>query len=100
MPFGVATNLLGVIVPSLIQDLFLSTYRILYTADTENVTDDKAIIVNGVNGVYNKRPVIYRANGHFDNVNFIADRKSVECDDDDEDDERSPVIAVQNGDIV
>ena len=77
---------------------FLFCYRILYqTADNET-SDDKAIIVNGMDGVYNKRPAVFKGNTNrnFDNVNF-EDHKNVEYDEDN-DDERSPVIT--NGDIV
>lgn len=86
---------------SLIQGLFYFACRILYqTADNET-TDDKAIIVNRMNGVYNKRPAVFKgnANSHFENINFDEDHKNVEYEEDDDDD-RSPIIAVQNGDIV
>lgn len=85
-------------VPSLIRGLFHFSCRIFYqTADNER-TDDKAVIVNGI---HNKRPAVFKgnANRHFDNINYDEDHKNVEYDEED-DDERSPVIAIQNGDIV
>lgn len=88
---------------SLIQVFFFFrfSFRILYqTADNET-TDDKAIIVSGPNGVYTKRPAIFKGNVNrdFHNINFVEDHKNVEYDEED-DDEMRPVIPVQNGDIV
>ncbi|KAL9950454.1 hypothetical protein ACROYT_G042950 [Oculina patagonica] len=103
--YGVVFGLLAVIVIVCIVVFIIARRKrspkleILYqTADNET-TDDKAIIVNGMNGVYNKPVFKGNANRHFENINFDEDHKNVEYDEED-DDERSPVIAVQNGDIV
>lgn len=93
MPRGI--NALQLIVPSLIQDLVLFACRIVYTADSET-TDDRATILKSVYS----RPAASKGNvnRHFDNINYEG-HKHVEYDDDDHD-ERSPVIAVVDGDIV
>lgn len=77
---------------SLIQDLSLFTCRIVYTADD---ADDKATILKGIHSI----PVASKgnANRHFDNINY-EEHKHVEYYEDD--DERSPVIVVVEGDIV
>lgn len=69
-------------------------YRIVYTAETET-TDDKAKMVNGL---YTKRPVIFRGNinGDFHNINYeIQNTDEYYGDDDDETRQIVP-----NGDIV
>lgn len=95
MPKGI--NVMQLMVPSLIQDLVLFACRIVYTVDNETA-DDKATILKSV---YNKRPAVGKGNvnRHFENINYTEEHKHVEYDEDD-DDERSPVIAVANGDIV
>lgn len=72
--------------------------EIHYTAD-QDIPDDKAIIVKPEDGVYTKRPAIFKGNlnRNFNNVNYMEGRGSVEYDEDD-DDETSPVV--RNGDIV
>ena len=93
MPRGI--NTLKLMAPSLIQDLFLFSCRIVYTAENETA-DDKATILKRV---YNTPGANKgNANRHFDNINY-EEHKHVEYEEDD-DDERSPVIAVVNGDIV
>ena len=81
-------------VASLTEDLVHFACRIIYT--TENETDDKATILKSVYS----RPAASKgnANRHFDNINY-EEHKHVEYDEDN-DDERSPVIPVVNGDIV
>ena len=74
---------------SLIQDLSLFTCRIVYTADD---ADDKATILKSIHSM-----PVGNANRHFDNINY-EEHKHVEYDEDD--DERSPVIVVVNGDVV
>ena len=93
MPKGI--NALQLMVPSLNQDLINFACRIVYTADTES-TDDKATILKSIY----TRPATSKgnANRHFDNINY-EEHKHVEYDEDN-DDERSPVIAVVDGDIV
>ena len=77
---------------------FFLISRIHYTAD-QDIPDDKAIIVKPEDGVYTKRPAIFKGNlnRNFNNVNYMEGRGSVEYDEDD-DDEASPVV--RNGDIV
>lgn len=54
--------------------------------------DDKAIIVKP-DGVYTKRPAIFKGNlnRNFNNVNYMEGQGSVEYDEDD-DDETRPVV--------
>lgn len=68
--------------------------RILYTVDPET-TDDKAVMVNGV---YDKRPAIFKGNFNkdFHNINY-EDRNNEEYDELDDDDRRQIVVT---GDIV
>ena len=68
--------------------------RIVYTAETDT-TDDKAIMVNGI---YSKKPIIFKGhiNRDFHNVNY-DDRSNVEYDEFDDDERRQIVL---NGDIV
>lgn len=77
---------------SLIQDLSLFTCRIVYTADD---ADDKATILKSIHSM--SAASKGNANRHFDNINY-EEHKHVEYDEDD--DERSPVIVVVNGDVV
>lgn len=65
--------------------------EIHYTAD-QDVPDDKAIIVKP-DGVYTKRPAIFKGNlnRNFHNVNYMEGQGSVEYDEDD-DDETRPVV--------
>ena len=54
-----------------------------------------------VNGVYDKRPAIFKGNVNrdFANINY-EDQKSVEYQEVDDDDKIHLVTAVANGDIV
>lgn len=82
---------------TLIQYVFKFDFRIVYTVDNETTSDKEMMVTSK----QSKRAVIFKGNinrGDFDNINY--DYQKTEEYDDDDNDERRPVIPLSDGDIV